>query len=124
MVDSETWNSIRGRVSPRFFFREFFSRALLSSYRFSSADQNTFYIYWFLIKPQNVKINRIHFHTFGGGLISGEAVYYFIFCLQRGGPMAGGGGGGARGPYQCRSLEAAVYVKWPILFSTFNMISD
>ena len=38
--------------------------------------------------------------------------------------MAKGGGGGA---YQCGSLEvldASVYVKWPILFSAFNMMSD
>ena len=69
-------------------------------------------------------MNRIHFHTFGGGLISGEAVYYyFIFCLQRSGPMAGGEGAA----YQCGSLEvleASVYVKWPVLFSAINMMSD
>ena len=28
------------------------------------------------------------------------------------------------GAYNCESLEAAVYVKWPILFSAFNMTSD
>ena len=28
------------------------------------------------------------------------------------------------GAYKCGSLEAAVYVKWPILFSAFNMMSD
>ena len=42
-------------------------------------------------------INRIHFHTFGGGLISREAynqyIILFFVHLQRGGPMAGGGGG-------------------------------
>ena len=34
--------------------------------------------------------------------------------------MAGGGGGA----YQCGSLEAAVYFKWPVLFSAINMMSD
>ena len=135
-----------GSESPLvFFFREFFSRALLSEcleqasklqlispgltnlrkgwcsrscitriekkrYRYRSAGQNTFYIYWFLIEPQNVMINRIHFHTFGGGSYPGKLMGLWL--------------GGARGPYQCRRLEAAVYVKWPILFSTFNMMSD
>ena len=28
------------------------------------------------------------------------------------------------GAYKCGSLEAAVYVKLPILFSAFNMMSD
>ena len=107
-------------------FEKLYNENRKKSYRYRSAGQNTFYIYWFLIEPQNVMINRIHFHTFGGGSYPGKLIirYTFIFCLQRGGPMAGGVGGGARGPYQCRSLEAAVYVKWPILFSTFNMISD
>ena len=38
-----------------------------------------------------------------------------------------GGGGVGEGGYQCGSLEvleASVYVKWPILFSAFNMMSD
>ena len=38
-----------------------------------------------------------------------------------------GGGGWGEGGYQCGSLEvleAPVYVKWPILFSSFNMMSD
>ena len=70
-------------------------------------------------------INRIHFHTFGGGSYPRKLIirYIFIFCLQRGGPMAGGEGEA----YQCGSLEvleASVYVKWPILFSVFNMMSD
>ena len=105
-------------------FKELYNENRKKSYRYSSAGQNTFYIYWFLIKPQNVMINRIHFHTFGGGSYPGKLIirYTFIFCLQRGGPMARGGGGGVA--YQCGSLEAAVYVKWPILFSTFNMMSD
>ena len=36
--------------------------------------------------------------------------------------MAVGGGGG--GSYNCESLVEVVYVKWPILFSAFNMMSD
>ena len=31
---------------------------------------------------------------------------------------------GGVGAYKCGSLEAAVYVKWPILFSAFNVTSD
>ena len=36
--------------------------------------------------------------------------------------MAVGGGGG--GSYNCESLVEVVYVKWPNLFSAFNMMSD
>ena len=36
---------------------------------YSSADQNTFHGYWFLLELQNFIINEIHYNTFGGGLI-------------------------------------------------------
>ena len=60
-----------------------------------------------------------------GGSYPGKFIirYLFIFCLQRGGPMAGGEGAAfQRGSLEV--LEASVYVKWPILFSAFNMMSD
>ena len=39
--------------------------------------------------------------------------------------MDGAGGGGWRGQsYSCESLVEVVYVKWPNLFSAFNMMSD
>ena len=38
----------------------------------SSADQNTFYIYWFLTYLQNAIINRNNFNTSVGG------IYYFV----------------------------------------------
>ena len=68
-------------------------------------------------------INRIHFHTFGGGLISWEAYnqIYIYFLFTEVGLWLGRGG---RGAYQCGSLEAAVYFKRPVLFSAFNMTSD
>ena len=45
-----------------------------------ATDQNSLCIYCFLIKPQNVMINQIHFNTFGGGLISIKA-YNLIYIL-------------------------------------------
>ena len=38
---------------------------------YSSADQNTFRGYWFLLGLQNFIINGIHYNTFGRGLILG-----------------------------------------------------
>ena len=74
------------------------------SYSHSSADQNTFYIYWFVVKLLNVMINQIQFNEFKGGLKSWEADnQIYILFTERSGPMAG-----VRGrAYQCGSLEAA-----------------
>ena len=75
-------------------------------------------LFAFTGKPQNL-INQIHFNTFGGSSYSGKRlIRYLLFFL----PMAVGGGGG--GSYNCESLVEVVYVKWPILFSAFNMMSD
>ena len=49
----------------------------------SSADQNTFFIYWFLTKLQSIIINQIQ-NTFGGGLVSGRAFNWMHFLLTRG----------------------------------------
>ena len=51
-----------------------------------SADQNTFFIYWFLTKLQSIIINQIQ-NTFGGGLVSGGPLIGCIFCLQVDGPV-------------------------------------
>ena len=48
---------------------------------------------------------------------------YLFFVYREVGLWLGGEGA----VYQCGSLEvleASVYVKWPILFSAFNMMSD
>ena len=38
---------------------------------YSSADQNTFRGYWFVLELQNFIINGIHYNTLGGGLVMG-----------------------------------------------------
>ena len=59
------------------------------SYSHSSADQNTFYIYWFVVNLLNVMINQIQFNEFKGGLKSWEAynqiytVYIYIYILSK-----------------------------------------
>lgn len=62
----------------------------------SSADQNTFFIYWFLSKLQSIIINQIQ-NTFGGGLVSGGAFNWMYFlltgrwaCNSLGGLISGG----------------------------------
>ena len=46
----------------------------------SSADQNTFFIYWFLTKLQSIIINQIQ-NTFRGGLVSGGVFNWIRFLL-------------------------------------------
>ena len=57
----------------------------------SSADQNMFPIYWFLIfiiitcKLQNIKINQIHLERglyLGKLIIRGKGAYYGSLCMQ------------------------------------------
>ena len=75
-------------------------------------------LFAFTGEPQNL-INQIHFNTFGGSSYPGKLIIrYLFFCL----PMAGEGGRGQS--YSCESLVEVVYVKWPNLFSAFNMMSD
>ena len=72
-------------------------------------------LFAFTGEPQNL-INQIHFNTFGGSSYPGKLIIrYLFFCL----PMAGEGQS-----YSCESLVEVVYVKWPNLFSVFNMMSD
>ena len=76
-------------------------------------------LFAFTGEPQNL-INQIHFNTFGGSSYPGKLIIrYLFFCL----PMAGEGGGEGQS-YSCESLVEVVYVKWPNLFSAFNMMSD
>ena len=76
-------------------------------------------LFAFTGEPQNL-INQIHFNTFGGSSYPGKLIIrYLFFCL----PMAGGVGGRGQS-YSCESLVEVVYVKWPNLFSAFNMMSD
>ena len=66
-------------------------------------------LFAFTGEPQNL-INQIHFNTFGGSSYPGKLIIrYLFFCL----PVNKKG-----------VLVEVVYVKWPNLFSAFNMMSD
>ena len=72
-------------------------------------------LFAFTGEPQNL-INQIHFNTFGGSSYPGKRIIRFFFFFYQ---WLWG-----VGSYNCESLVEVVYVKWPNLFSAFNMMSD
>ena len=76
-------------------------------------------LFAFTGEPENL-INQIHFNTFRGSSYPGKLIIRYIFFFTNGFE----GWVGLGGSYNCESLVEVVYVKWPNLFSAFNMMSD
>ena len=91
---------------------------------YNSVHQNTFCIYWYLIKLQNVMINRIHFNTFLGELTSGsnrKCIFLFTGRWAYNGVGLLSGGTSKRG-LTAANWFASGHLRFLILMRSFRLL--